>query len=104
MKLPIGQLTAVGRDEMRNGLMLLLALLLMEGRQKLASKPASLDEITKVIDALRAAGCTGLKELDVETDAPNTVASPMAPFLPHSAPCRQVARWLGRSLSSALSI
>jgi hypothetical protein len=27
-----------------------------------------LDEITKVIDALRAAGCAGLKELDVETD------------------------------------
>jgi len=48
--------------------MLLLALLLMGGCEKLASKPASLEEITKVIDALRAAGCTGLKELDVETE------------------------------------
>jgi hypothetical protein len=27
-----------------------------------------LDEIAKVIDALRAAGCTGLQELDVEVD------------------------------------
>jgi hypothetical protein len=36
--------------------------------EKLASKPASLDEIAKVIDGLRAAGCTGLQELDVETD------------------------------------
>jgi hypothetical protein len=53
---------------MRNGLMLLLFLLLLGGCEKLASKPASLDEITKVIDALRAAGCTGLQELDVETD------------------------------------
>lgn len=53
---------------MRNGLMLLAALLLMGGCEKLASKPASLEEITKVIDALRAAGCTGLKELDVETE------------------------------------
>ena len=53
---------------MRFGLMLLLALLLMVGCEKLASKPASLDEITKVVEALRAAGCTGLKELDVETE------------------------------------
>jgi hypothetical protein len=53
---------------MRSGLMLLLFLFLLGGCEKLASKPASLDEITKVIDALRAAGCTGLQELDVETD------------------------------------
>jgi len=48
--------------------MLLLFLFLLGGCERLASKPASLDEITKVIDALRAAGCTGLQELDVETD------------------------------------
>ena len=53
---------------MRNGLMLLLFLFLLGGCEKLASKPASLDEIAKVIDALRAAGCTGLQELDVEVD------------------------------------
>jgi len=53
---------------MRNGLMLLLSLVLLGGCEKLASKPASLDEIAKVIDALRTAGCTGLKELDVESD------------------------------------
>jgi hypothetical protein len=68
MKLPIEQLTAIGRGEMRNGLMLLLSLFMLGGCEKLVSKPASLDEITKVVDALRAAGCTGLKELDVETD------------------------------------
>jgi hypothetical protein len=43
-------------------------LFMLGGCEKLASKPASLDEITKVLDALRTAGCTGLKELDVETD------------------------------------
>jgi hypothetical protein len=53
---------------MRNGLMLLLSLVLLGGCEKLASKPASLDEIAKVLDALRTAGCTGLKELDVESD------------------------------------
>ena len=53
---------------MRNGLMLLLSLVLLGGCEKLASKPASLDEIAKVIDALRTSGCTGLKELDVESD------------------------------------
>jgi len=53
---------------MRNGLMLLMFLFMLGGCEKLASKPASLDEIAKVVDALRTAGCTGLKELDVETD------------------------------------
>lgn len=53
---------------MRNGLMLLSVLFLLGGCGRLASKPASLDEISKVIDALRAAGCTGLQELDVEAD------------------------------------
>jgi len=38
------------------------------GCEKLASKAASLTRLVKVIDALRTAGCTGLKELDVETD------------------------------------
>jgi len=53
---------------MRNGLMLLMFLFMLGGCEKLASKPASLDEIAKVVDALRTAGCTGLKELDVETE------------------------------------
>jgi hypothetical protein len=53
---------------MRNGVMLLMVLLLLGGCERLASKPASLEEISKVIDALRAAGCAGLQELDVETD------------------------------------
>ena len=53
---------------MRNALVLLLFLFMLVGCDKLTSKPASLEEITKVVDALRAAGCTGLKELDVETD------------------------------------
>jgi hypothetical protein len=48
--------------------MLVFFLLMLAGCEKLASKPASLDEIAKIIDALRTAGCTGLKELDVETD------------------------------------
>lgn len=53
---------------MRIGLILLSSVLVLMGCEKLASKPASLDEITKVIEALRTAGCTGLKELDVESD------------------------------------
>ena len=53
---------------MRTGLMLLLSLFILGGCERLSSKPASLEEITKVIDALRAAGCTGLKELDVESE------------------------------------
>ena len=36
--------------------------------QRLSSKPASLEEITKVIDALRVAGCTSHKEFDVESE------------------------------------
>lgn len=53
---------------MRSSLMLVLFLFLLGGCERLASKPASLEEITKVIDALRAAGCTGLQELEVETE------------------------------------
>ena len=53
---------------MRNGLIVLLLLFTLGGCEKIASKPASLDEIAKVIDALRAAGCTALQELDVEAD------------------------------------
>jgi len=53
---------------MRSGLMFVLFLFLLGGCERLASKPASLEEITKVIDALRAAGCTGLQELEVETE------------------------------------
>ena len=53
---------------MRFGLMPLLFLSMLVGCEKLTSKPASLEEITKVVEALRAAGCAGLKELDVETE------------------------------------
>lgn len=53
---------------MRNTLVLLLLALVFGGCEKISSKPASLEEITKVVDALRTAGCTGLKELDVEFD------------------------------------
>jgi hypothetical protein len=41
---------------------------LLGGCGKIGGKPATLDEIAKVIEALRAAGCTGLHELDVESD------------------------------------
>jgi len=57
-----------GRGKMRNGLMILLFLFILGGCEKFAGQPASLDEVAKVLDALRAGGCTGLKELDVETD------------------------------------
>jgi Peptidase propeptide and YPEB domain len=53
---------------MRSMLIFLLCSTMLAGCDKLVSKPASLDDITKVVDALRAAGCTGLKELDVESD------------------------------------
>ena len=53
---------------MRNVVLLGALVLSLMGCERLVSKPASLEEITKVIDALKAAGCTGLKELDVESD------------------------------------
>lgn len=45
---------------------LLLAFLMLGGCDRIASEPASLDDIVKVVEALRAAGCTGLSELEVE--------------------------------------
>jgi hypothetical protein len=53
---------------MRNVVVLLLTFLVLGGCEKITGKPASLEEITKVLDALRTAGCTGLKELDVERE------------------------------------
>jgi hypothetical protein len=53
---------------MRNGLVLLVFWFLLGGCDVFAPPPASLEDITKVIDALHAAGCTGLHELDVEID------------------------------------
>jgi hypothetical protein len=53
---------------MRSVLMLLLCSTMLAGCDRLASKPASLEEVTKVVEALRAAGCTGLQELEVESD------------------------------------
>jgi hypothetical protein len=52
---------------MRNGLVLLVFWFLL-GCDGFVSTPASLDDMAKIIEALRAAGCTGLHELDVETD------------------------------------
>ena len=53
---------------MRSVLIFLLCSTLLAGCDKLASKPASLGEIAKVVEALRTAGCTGLKKLEVESD------------------------------------
>jgi len=47
---------------------MLVLLLIVVGCDKLSGKPASLEEITKVVDALRTAGCTGLLELEVEEE------------------------------------
>ena len=48
--------------------MLLLSLFILSGCERLSKKPASLEEITKVIDALRVGDVSGLKELDVESE------------------------------------
>ena len=53
---------------MTNVLISLLVLLLPVGCGKVRGEPASLDEITKVVDALRAAGCTAVREIDVDSD------------------------------------
>ncbi|MBK5198975.1 MAG: PepSY domain-containing protein [Methyloceanibacter sp.] len=46
----------------------LLVLLLLAGCSKFRGEPASLDDITKVVEALRAAGCTAVREIDVDRD------------------------------------
>ncbi len=51
---------------MRSVSAVLLALLVLGGCDRIASEPASLDDVVKVVEALRAAGCTGLSELEVE--------------------------------------
>lgn len=51
---------------MRNVSVLLLAFLALGGCDRVRSDPASLDDIVKVVEALRAAGCTALKDLEVE--------------------------------------
>lgn len=43
-----------------------LAALAVGACDKISATPASLDDVSKVVEALRAAGCTGLLELDVE--------------------------------------
>ena len=47
--------------------LLLLVLFLVTGCDS-SSKPASVDEVSKLIDALRAAGCTGLLGLKSESE------------------------------------
>ena len=49
-------------------ILMLVLLFLVAGCDKMSGKPASLEEITKVVEALRAAGCTALLELEVEQD------------------------------------
>jgi uncharacterized protein YceK len=46
----------------------LLVLLLLAGCSKVRGEPASLEDVTKVIEALRAAGCTAVREIDVDAD------------------------------------
>ena len=46
----------------------LLVLLLLAGCSKFRGEPASLEDITKVVEALRAAGCTAVREIDVDRD------------------------------------
>src|SRR5262245_51581432 len=53
---------------MRNGLVLLMFSFLLAACDAFLAPPASLDEISNVIEALRAAGCTGLHDIEVETD------------------------------------
>jgi hypothetical protein len=44
----------------------LLVLLLLGGCDRLRGEPAALDDITKVVEAVRAAGCTAVREIDVD--------------------------------------
>ena len=53
---------------MAGGRTLLLVLLLLGGCGKFGAEPATLDEIIKVVEALRAAGCTAVLEIDVDRD------------------------------------
>jgi len=53
---------------MSRGYLLLLIPLLLGGCDKFTGKPASFDDIVKVVEALRAAGCTGLSELKSERE------------------------------------
>lgn len=46
----------------------LLALLVLAGCSKFRGEPASLEDLTKVIEALRTAGCTAVREIDVDND------------------------------------
>ena len=45
-----------------------LMLLVLVGCGKIRGEPASLDEIAKVVEALRTAGCTAVREIDVDSD------------------------------------
>ena len=46
----------------------LLALLLLAGCSKFRGEPAKLEDIAKVMEALRTAGCTAIREIDVDAD------------------------------------
>jgi Peptidase propeptide and YPEB domain len=48
--------------------LLMLLVLVLAGCEKFRGEPASLDEITKVINALRASGGTAVSEIDVDSD------------------------------------
>ena len=46
----------------------LALLLLLAGCSKFRGEPASLEDITKVLEALKIAGCTAVREIDVDAD------------------------------------
>ncbi len=46
----------------------LLVLLLLAGCDKVRGEPASLEDVTKVLEALSAAGCTAIRQIDVDRD------------------------------------
>ena len=46
----------------------LLVLILLAGCSKFRGEPASLEDITKVVEALRANGCTAVRQIDVDSD------------------------------------
>ena len=53
---------------MTNVRLAFLVLLLLVGCSRFRGEPASLDDIAKVVEALRGAGCTAVREIDVDSD------------------------------------
>ena len=53
---------------MTNVRLAFLVLLSLVGCSRFRGEPASLDDIAKVVEALRGAGCTAVREIDVDSD------------------------------------